>query len=127
MVCKNSPRVYDDIMIHIADQFSQHRRVAFADTDASGRVHFTAILRYVEDAEHAYLAEKGITVISANGGWPRVHVQCDYRAPLAFGDEVTTIVRITKVGSRSVEYAFIVSKNDQLCAEGTMVIVRVGG
>ena len=60
MICKNSPWVYDDSMIQIADQFSQHRRVAFADTDASGRVHFTAILRYVEDAEHAYLAEKGI-------------------------------------------------------------------
>ena len=126
MVCKNGCQVYDRAMIQIADRFFQTRSVAFADTDASGRAHFTAILRYVEDAEHAYLAEKGIPVISASSGWPRVHVQCDYRAPLAYGDEIITRLSINKVGNSSVGYAFIVSKNGQVCAEGNMVIVRVG-
>ena len=31
------------------------RRVAFSETDASGRVHFTEVLKWAEDAEHQVL------------------------------------------------------------------------
>ena len=44
----------------------------------------------------------------------------------AYGDEIITRLSITEVGNSSVGYAFIVSKNGQVCAEGNMVIVRVG-
>ena len=37
-----------------------HRvRVAFVDTDASGRIHFTAMLRYFEAAEQEFLRSLG--------------------------------------------------------------------
>lgn len=101
------------------------RRVAFADTDASGRVHFTAILRYVEEAEHEFFASRGMEVISDQHGWPRVHVDCDYRAPLAFGDQVEVLLVVQVVGKTSVKYTFAIKKAEQLCAEGNMVIVRV--
>ena len=101
------------------------RKVAFADTDASGRVHFTAVLRYVEEAEHAFFAERGMAIIGEDFGWPRVHVDCDYRAPLAFGDvtEIQLVVQV--VGKTSVKYTFAVKHGDQLCAEGSVVIVKV--
>lgn len=114
-------------MIQQGDHFDTTRRVSFSDTDASGRVHFTAILRYVEDAEHAFFASRGMAVIGENHGWPRVHIDCDYRAPLAFGDEVQIRLVVQVVGKTSIKYTFAVKKIDQLCAEGSMVIVRVEG
>jgi len=99
--------------------------VAFADTDASGRVHFTAILRYVEETEHEFFAQRGEAVIGDDFGWPRVHVDCDYRAPLRFGDEIEVHLVVQVVGRTSVKYTFAVHKGAQLCAEGSMVIVRV--
>jgi acyl-CoA thioester hydrolase len=112
-------------MFQQGDDFRMTRLVAFADTDASGRAHFTAILRYVEEAEHAFFSSRGVAVISEQHGWPRVHVDCDYRAPLMFGDEVIVMLVVQVVGKTSVKYTFLVKKGEQLCAEGSMVIVRV--
>ena len=109
------------------DDFRMMRKVAFADTDASGRVHFTAILRYVEETEHAFFSSHGMAVIDERHGWPRVHVDCDYRAPLAFGDEMIVTLVVQVVGKTSVKYTFSVKKGELLCAEGSMVIVRVDG
>ena len=114
-------------MMQQGDHFDTTRRVSFSDTDASGRVHFTAILRYVEDAEHAFFASRGMAVIGENHGWPRVHIDCYYRAPLAFGDEVQIRLVVQVVGKTSIKYTFAVKKSDQLCSEGSMVIVRVEG
>ena len=112
-------------MMQQGDDFRMIRKVAFADTDASARAHFTAILRYVEEAEHEFFSARGMAVISDLHGWPRVHVDCDYRAPLAFGDEVVVQIVVQVVGKTSLKYTFTVKKDEQLCAEGSMVIVRV--
>ena len=112
-------------MFEQGDGFRTVRKVAFADTDASGRVHFTAILRYIEEAEHAFFAERGMAIMGENFGWPRVHVDCDYRAPLIFGDEVELRLVVQVVGKTSVKYTFVARKGELLCAEGSMVIVRV--
>ena len=112
-------------MMQQGDDFRMTCKVAFSDTDASGRAHFTAILRYVEETEHAFFAMRGMDVIGENYGWPRVHVDCDYRAPLAFGDEVEVLLVVQVVGKTSLKYTFTVKKAAQLCAEGSMVIVRV--
>lgn len=114
-------------MISVGDTFSTRRCVSFADTDMSGRAHFTALLRYVEEAEHEWLRGKGVAVGSANGDWPRVHVDCDYRAPLAFGDEVEVSLVVGGMGRTSVRYDFALKKNGVVCAEGGMVIVRSAG
>ncbi len=116
---------YDRRMMQQGDDFRVIRKVAFADTDASGRAHFTAILRYVEEAEHAFFAARGVAVIGDQHGWPRVHVDCDYRAPLAFGDEVEVLIVVQVVGKTSIKYTFTAKKGEQVCAEGSMVIVRV--
>ena len=40
-------------------KFTHRVRVAFPDTDASGRIHFTAMLRYFESAEIEFLRSFG--------------------------------------------------------------------
>jgi acyl-CoA thioester hydrolase len=109
---------------------SSHRYacdVAFADTDASGRVHFSKILIYAERAEHDFLTQKGITVFAPEQlGWPRVKVSCDYRQSLFFQEKIEVVLTLEKVGNSSVTWQFeIIKENGTLAAQGGMVTVRV--
>jgi acyl-CoA thioester hydrolase len=103
-------------------------RVTFGDTDCSGWLHFPKIFRHIEEAEHAFLREKGIMIIDRQlGGWPRVHVSCDYKQPLLFGDEIEVQLSIERLGASSVHWIFEVWKGSGLCALGKMTTVRVDG
>ena len=86
-------------------------RIDFADTDASGIMHFASIFRHIEAAEHDYLASNGLIVHDPEqGGWPRVHVDCDYQRPLRARDEIEVWIRLMKVGRTSVVWDFEVCK-----------------
>lgn len=101
--------------------------VAFADTDASGWVHFSKILQYPERAEHDFLEQSGLVVFDrAHGGWPRVRVVCDYSMPLTFQDQITVELAVGKVGSGSVKWLFRILKHDgKVAARGEMVTAKV--
>jgi len=100
--------------------------VAFGDTDASGWVHFPNVFRYVEAAEHVFLRSRGLELYDfAQGGWPRAHVECDYRKPLRAGDRLEVRLALEKLGGSSLHWAFEVWKADELAATGKMVTVRV--
>lgn len=101
--------------------------VAFADTDASGWVHFSKILQYAERAEHDYLKFSGLSVFDRSlGGWPRVRVVCDYARPLTFQDRITVELAVGKVGSGSVTWLFrILKDDDKVAASGEMVVAKV--
>ncbi|MGA0846935.1 MAG: acyl-CoA thioesterase, partial [Luteolibacter sp.] len=101
--------------------------IAFADTDASGWMHFPNVFRYFEEAEHAFLKSHGLLVFDrAEGGWPRVNVSCDYRSPLICGDKIDVYLSITHIGNSSVKWDFeIVKSNGQSAASGSVTTVRV--
>ena len=107
----------------------RHRQlseVAFSDTDASGWVHFSKILCYVEIAEHSLFHSLGIPVFSNNGGWPRVKISCDYRSPLRFQDTFEVRLSLTKIDNSAITWKFQILKTDTtLVAEGEMVSVKV--
>ena len=101
-------------------------QVSFADTDCSGWLHFPKIFRHVEEAEHLFLQQQGIVVIDRElGGWPRVHVSCDFKRPLRFGDQIEVQLGIERVGAASVNWVFEVVKEGEVCAFGKMTTVRV--
>jgi YbgC/YbaW family acyl-CoA thioester hydrolase len=87
---------------------TERMRVNWIDTDASGRIHYTAALRYFEVAEHALMRQLFADLMPANRPFslPRVHVEADYKLALRYGDEFTCSARIEKVGQSSVSYAF---------------------
>ena len=101
--------------------------IAFADTDASGWMHFPAIFRYVEAAEHACLKSLGVLVFARDqGGWPRVNVSCDYKRPLLTGDAIEVQLAIAKIGASSLVWDFeVVNADGELAAIGSMTTVRV--
>lgn len=107
--------------------FLTRRRVEFADTDGEGIVHFARYLIYMETAEHQLLAAAGASVAADAEGrrwtWPRVKVECDYLAPLAFGDEVEIAVRVAARGRSSVTYAHELRRAGEAVARGRVTAV----
>ncbi len=104
------------------------QRVAWIDTDTSGRIHYTAAMRYFEQAEHALMREiRAALPEEPRLNLPRVHVEADYKAALRFEDEVDCTVRITAVGRSSITYAYRVCTLDGAEAvTGRIVAVAIG-
>ena len=64
-------------------------RIRFVDTDASTRIHFSAMLRYFEAAEQEFLRSLGHEFSNLEGaglGFPRVHVECTYTSMVRYDD-----------------------------------------
>jgi len=102
-------------------------RVNWVDTDASGRIHYTAALRYFEIAEHglmrALAGDRG-TPAERAFSLPRVHVEADYKLALRYPDEFTCSARVDKIGNSSVTYAYeIRNLAGELAISGRIVAV----
>lgn len=98
-------------------------RVAWVDTDAGGRIHFTAAFRWAEAAEHDLLRRLGHAF---HGGFPRVDVHASYKAALRFDEEFTVRLGVTKVGRSSVAYTWQVRSGGAVAVEGDHHVVYVG-
>ncbi len=83
-------------------------RVPFPDVDSTGRIHFTAMLRYMEVAEHELMRSIGFPYATAllDTAFPRVHVECDFRRAIRYDDVLTVEARIAQVGRTSWTVAF---------------------
>jgi YbgC/YbaW family acyl-CoA thioester hydrolase len=95
--------------------FTIERPVAFHETDMAGIVHFANFFKYFEEVESAYMRSIGRSLFdpSSETRWPRVHVSCDYRRPLHFGDVIEIGIRIDAVKERSIEFGFAVWKRTE--------------
>ncbi|MER5733627.1 thioesterase family protein [Streptomyces sp. NPDC002138] len=99
------------------------RRVEWPDTDAAGHYHHATVVRWVEAAEAVLLRRLGLSHLF--GSTPRVRFEADYRARLWFGEAVRTELRVTKVGTSSLRYAFTVHGEEGAeAATGRMVIAH---
>ena len=94
----------------MASEFKIIRRVEFSDTDMAGIVHHAVFFRYMESAEHAFFRSLGLSIVPRKTGppvgWPRVHSECDFSAPLRFEDEVEIHLLVAKKKSKALTYAF---------------------
>ena len=98
-------------------------RVEFVDTDAGGRIHHTAALRWAERAEHSLLRAAGLSELTS---FPRRRVSVDFFAPLHFGDEALVEITATSIGRTSITYGWRVVRDSQECIVGETTCVRVG-
>ena len=106
------------------DPFRFNARIRFIDTDASGRIHYTAMFRYFESAEIEFLRTVGVTyALRGDLTFPRVHVECDFRIPLRHDDVIDIEVFLTTLGRSSARFEFRTFKAAELAASGAVVIV----
>ncbi len=107
-------------------QFVWRHRVRFVDTDASGRIHYTAMLRFFEAAENEYLRALGVDYArleDRHTSFPRVYVDCNYTGAVRDDDMVDIAVQTERVGSSSFTLAFRASVDTNPAAHGRIVIV----
>jgi acyl-CoA thioester hydrolase len=101
----------------------EHVRVEFVDTDAGGRIHHTAALRWAERAEHSLLRAAGWAELTS---FPRRRIAVEFFAPLRFGDEAEVEISATAVGRTSITYGWRVLRGEQECIAGETTCVYVG-
>ena len=107
----------------VVEQVEQ-ARVAWVDTDAGGRIHFTAAFRWAETAETSLMRRLGFL----NGEWgdyPRRKVEAEYLKVLRFEDEIEIRLRVEKVGRTSVTYAWAITKDGDPHIKGRHTVVHV--
>ncbi len=107
--------------------YQTQRRVEFRDTDAAGIVHFSVFFAYMDEAEHAFLRERGLSVVmqDAEGtlSWPRVSAHCDFISPVKFEDVMDIAVEIARLGTKSVTWKFTFSAGGRPVANGLVTSV----
>lgn len=99
-------------------------RVAFVDTDASGRIHWGSPLRWAEIAEHALLRSLGRPAEEAVP-YPRRQVEIIYHQALRFDDEFDLRLGVEKIGRTAVTFTWQAVRGGQLCVAGSHVVVHV--
>jgi acyl-CoA thioester hydrolase len=117
----------------MAYEFKTTRRVEFSETDMAGIMHFSNFFRFMETAEHGFYRSLGFSVVLNQFdpplGFPRVHVQCDFRRPVRFEDEVEVHLLVREKRSKSLSYQFrfrnLSAEPPEEVARGMVTIVCV--
>lgn len=98
------------LLLSMPYEFKATRRVEFSDTDMAGIMHFANFFRFMETAEHAFYRSLGFSVVLKNFdpplGFPRVHVECDFKRPLRFEDLAEIHLLVREKRSKSISYQF---------------------
>ena len=106
----------------------------FADVDRAGILYYPRFLNYFHIAFEEFFG-RSIGVPYADLierdrlAFPMVHLEVDFKVPLAFGDHALVLVRPTRVGRTSVDFTYEVTsrKKGVLCssAKATTVAVNI--
>ena len=99
-------------------------RVAWVDTDAGGRIHFTAAFRWAEEAETELMRRMGLPR-ERWGRFPRRKVEAEYLKVLRFDDEIEVRLRVENVGRTSVTYTWTIAKGGDAHVKGRHTVVHV--
>lgn len=95
--------------------FVHVHRVRFDEVDAAGIVYFARFFTWCHDAMEAMLeGVDGGYVGLVNGrrlGFPAVHVEADYAAPLRFGEEVHIAAAVEHLGTSSIRIRFDLTRS----------------
>jgi 4-hydroxybenzoyl-CoA thioesterase len=113
--------------------FRYSQPVRFADVDHAGIVYYPRFFHYFHVAfEELWRARIGPAAYSDiidkdRIGFPAVRAECDFKAPLKFGDTAEIELSIPRLGTRSITFRYRIfrSADRVLCAEGQVVCAVV--
>lgn len=113
--------------------FRYSQPVRFADVDHAGIVYYPRFFHYFHVAfEELWRARVGPAAYSDiidkdRIGFPAVRAECDFKAPLKFGDTADIEVSIPRLGTKSITFRYRIfrSADRVLCAEGQVVCAVV--
>ena len=93
-------------------------KVCFSDIDYAGIVYYPRFLHYFHVAlEEFFGAELGMdyprVLVEHRIGFPTVHLETDFSAPLNYGDEVEVEVTVEQIGRTSITWGYKVFRSDE--------------
>jgi 4-hydroxybenzoyl-CoA thioesterase len=98
--------------------------VRFADVDHAGIVYYPRFFHYFHAAFEEFLrqrmgARSYLDLLDRRRiGLPAVRCECDYRAPLRFGDMVRVAMEVERLGGKSIHFRYRLWRVDDLGAGG---------
>ena len=113
--------------------FTYATPVRFADVDHAGIVYYPRFFHYFhvafEELWRARIGPKAYSDIIDNQriGFPAVRAECDFKAPLKFGDTAEIEVSIPRLGAKSITFRYRIFRSGDraLCAEGQVITAVV--
>jgi 4-hydroxybenzoyl-CoA thioesterase len=107
-------------------------KVRFGEIDRAGIVYYPRFFHYFHIAFEEFFADcvgvpYHVLIDEKRIGFPAVHVECDYRSPLKFGDRLEVRISVEKVGGSSVTFRYRVWNQGaaRLAAEARITVVCV--
>jgi acyl-CoA thioester hydrolase len=98
-------------------------RVAWVDTDAGARIHFTAAFRWAEATELALYRRLGLLDLVPHV--PRRHVEAEFHRVLVFEDELEVALSVASVGTTSIHYEWEITRGGDVAVTGRHTVVNV--
>jgi acyl-CoA thioester hydrolase len=98
-------------------------RVAWVDTDAGGRIHFSNAFRWAEVAETSLMRRLGM--LEGWGDYPRKHAEAEFHRVLRFEDELDVRLGVEQVGRTSITYSWTLEREGEVCVSGRHTVVSV--
>ena len=113
---------------HPIDHCDVSLRVRYAETDAMGYLHHARYLVYFEIGRTELLRLNGLAyrdMETAGLYFVVAKLECRYRAPARYDDELVLTTRTTRLTPVRVDHAYELRREDKLLSEATSTLVLV--
>jgi len=103
-------------------------RVRYPETDAMGVVHHSRYLQYLEMGRVELLRASGYSYVKLEMEgifFAVVKVECRYRAPARFDDELTLMTRIVRRTHVRIDHEYALKRGETLIADARTTIACV--
>jgi acyl-CoA thioester hydrolase len=97
--------------------------VRWLDTDASGRIHYSGVFRWVEIAETELFRK--LDLMDGRERYPKRALKAEYLQPVAFDDVIDLELTVDRVGRSSLTMSWEARRAGQLVARGVYTSVYV--
>ena len=111
-----------------APQHTLSLRVRYPEVDAMGYLHHSRYFQYFEMGRVELLRATGhryADLERAGVFFVVVKVECRYKAPARYDEELTLLTRVTKQTAVRIDHAYELKRGDTLLAEATTTIACV--
>jgi len=113
-------------------RFLATMKVRFAEIDRAGIVYYPRYFHYLHVAFEEFFERRvgvpyPVLLDRRRVGFPTVHAECDYRAPVEFGDLLEVEVAVARIGRASVVFRYRVRNRTRrrATAEARVTVVCV--
>ena len=112
--------------------FHAQVKVRFSDVDNAGIVYYPRFIHFFHVAFEELFSEKfELPYVDVLGkeklGFPSVHAETDFKAPLRFGDIADIEITIERIGKKSLACAYRLTRlsTGEVCALGKVTVAAV--